>query len=185
MSMSAHVIDRFIKASRGNEGKYLTFTLAEEEYGIQILKVQEIIGLLPITKIPRTPLYMRGVINLRGKIIPIVDLRLKFSIAGKEDTERTCIIVVQIVGHSGTVTMGFIVDEVCEVLDIAADEIEEPPRFGSGMDTNYILGMAKIKDSVKILMDINKILAAGEVEQVGQRTESLKNVENDEHRTGA
>jgi purine-binding chemotaxis protein CheW len=149
-------------------GKYLTFRLASEEYGIEILKVQEIMGMMPVTHVPRTPEFVRGVINLRGKVIPVVDLRLKFAMEGKENTERTCIIVVQVDGGSGAVTTGFIVDEVSEVMDIAARDIEETPSFGADLDTNYILGMAKTKGSVKILVDIEKVLAAEEIVQLQQ-----------------
>ena len=105
-------------------GKYLTFKLAGETYGLEILKVQEIIGMMKVTKVPRTPEFIRGVINLRGKVIPVIDLRLKFAMEAAEDTERTCIIVVQVKGESGMLTMGSIVDEVSEVMNIEAEKIE-------------------------------------------------------------
>lgn len=143
-------------------GKYLTFRLAHEEYGIEILHVQEIIGMMPVTHVPRTPEFVRGVVNLRGKVIPVVDLRLRFNMERKDDTEKTCIIVVQVSGGTGAVTMSFIVDEVSEVMDIAAEDIEDAPQFGggTGLDTAYILGMAKAQGSVKILVDIDKVLSA-------------------------
>jgi purine-binding chemotaxis protein CheW len=151
-------------------GKYLTFQLAEEEYGLEILKVQEIIQMQAVTKVPRTPSYVRGVINLRGKVIPVVDLRKKFGLETVKDTEKTCIIVVQITqtdSHSdGHVVMGIIIDEVKEVLDIKAENIEETPSFGSTIDTDFILGMGKIGASVKILLDIDKVMTARELTEI-------------------
>jgi purine-binding chemotaxis protein CheW len=155
-----------VRAVGDRGGKYLTFRLAKEEYGVGILHVQEIIGMMAVTHVPRTPAYVRGVINLRGRVIPVVDLRLKFGMEGKEDTERTCIIVVEIPGASGAVTTGFIVDEVSEVLDIAASDIEDAPEFGAGLDTAFILGIAKMKGSVKILVDINRVLSARELAHI-------------------
>ena len=141
-------------------GKYLTFKLAEEEYGLEILKVQEIIQMQAVTHVPRTPEYVRGVINLRGKVIPVIDLRIKFTLNSTVDTEKTCIIVVQIDhGHVGVLTMGIIIDEVKEVLDIRAENIEETPSFGSSINTEFILGMGKIGTSVKILLDIDKVMS--------------------------
>ncbi len=139
-------------------GKYLTFRLAAEEYGLEILKVREIIGLMDITKVPRTPQYIRGVINLRGKVIPVLDLRSKFDMEVKEDTEETCIIVVDVAGEQGSTLMGILVDAVSEVLDIQANEIEDAPAFGIGVDTRFILGIGKVKNSVKILLDIDRVL---------------------------
>jgi purine-binding chemotaxis protein CheW len=144
-------------------GKYLTFKLALEEYGLEILKVQEIIQMQAITRVPRTPEYVRGVINLRGKVIPVVDLRKKFMLDICTDTEKTCIIVVQISTQDNVVVMGIIIDEVKEVLDIKADDIENTPSFGSNISTDFILGMGKVNGSVKILLDIDKILSSSEV----------------------
>jgi purine-binding chemotaxis protein CheW len=144
-------------------GKYLTFKLADEEYGLEILKVQEIIQMQAVTKVPRTPDYVRGVINLRGKVIPVVDLRKKFSLDTTKDTEKTCIIVVQITSDAGVVVMGIIIDEVKEVLDIKAENIEETPSFGASINTEFILGMGKIGNSVKILLDIDKVMSAQDV----------------------
>ena len=135
-------------------GKYLTFVLAEEEYGLEILKVREIIGMMEITSVPRTPEYVKGVINLRGKVIPVVELRLKFGIEEAERTEETCIIVVDV----GEVEMGIIVDKVSEVLNIKADEIEDTPEFGTNVNTDFILGMGKTEGRVSILLDISKVL---------------------------
>jgi len=140
-------------------GKFLTFFLATEEYGLEILKVHEIIGMMPITRVPRTPPFIRGVINLRGKVIPVVDLRLKFGMESKEQTEETCIIVVQAQG----VEMGIIVDKVSEVLDIAAQEIDDPPYFGTDVQTDYLLGIGKSAERVRLLLDIDKVLSSQEV----------------------
>ncbi len=145
------------------EGKYLTFSLAGEEYGIGILKVKEIIGLMPVTKVPQTPEHVRGVINLRGKVIPVVDLRLKFGMAGAEATDRTCIIVVEISAGGNKIAMGIVVDSVSEVLNIRAGEIENTPSFGSKLDTSYILGMAKSGQGVKILLDIDRVISEDEI----------------------
>jgi purine-binding chemotaxis protein CheW len=140
-------------------GKFLTFYLAGEEYGVEILKVQEIIGLLPITSVPRTPHFIRGVINLRGKVIPIVDLRLKFGMESKESTAETCIIVVHVQG----IEMGIIVDKVSEVMNIAAKDIDPAPSFGSDVTTDYILGIGKSQGKVKILLDIDRVLSTSEI----------------------
>lgn len=148
-------------------GKYLTFKLQAESYGLGILKVQEIIGIMPVTRVPRTPAFTRGVINLRGKVIPVLDLRLKFGMPGTEDTERTCIIVVQVVRGDGPVTMGLIVDEVSEVIDIAASQIEPPPSLGANVDTEFILGMGKVGDKVVMLLDVDKALTADEMSALG------------------
>ncbi len=150
--------DQAGKVMDNREGKYLTFNLAEEEYGIGILKVREIIGIMAITTVPRTPDYMKGVINLRGKVIPVVDLRLKFGIEAKGYTERTCIIVVEITGNNQKIQIGTLVDSVSEVLNIKASEIEDAPNFGGNLDTAYILGMAKTGGRVKVLLDIDRVL---------------------------
>lgn len=137
------------------EQKFLSFFLAGEEYGIEILKVQEIIGLLPITRVPRTPDFVRGVINLRGKVITVIELRLKFGLAAIESTPETCIIVVQ----TGGLEIGIIVDKVSEVLAIAANDIEEAPSFGAAVNTDYILGIGKSQGKVKLLLNIDQVLS--------------------------
>ncbi len=152
--------------NRTKAGKYLTFRLAAEEYGLEILKVQEIIQMQAITRIPRTPEFVRGVINLRGKVIPVVDLRRKFDLDHLEDTERTCIIVVQIRANDHLMIMGVIIDEVREVLDIPEASIEDAPAFGSSIDTEFILGMGKIGATVKILLDIDKVLSIQEIQHL-------------------
>lgn len=145
------------------EGKYLTFSLAGEEYGIGILQVKEIIGMMPITSVPRTPDFVKGVINLRGKVIPVIDLRLRFAIPESEYTERTCIIVVEITASYGEMVIGIVVDSVSEVLNIKGENIEESPSFGTSLDSQYILGMAKLEGGVKILLDIDKVLTSEEL----------------------
>jgi len=157
-------MDQAVHAMTDKEGKYLTFCLAGEEYGISILKVKEIIGMMPFTVVPQTPKYIKGVINLRGKVIPVVDLRLKFSIEAAEYTERTCIIVVEITATGRTILMGIVVDSVSEVLNIKAADIEATPSFGTKLNTEYILGMAKAGGSIKILLDIDKILSVEELQ---------------------
>lgn len=147
-------------------GKYLTFTLADEEYGIGILKVKEIIGMMPVTSVPRTPDYVKGVINLRGKVIPVVDLRLKFDMESIPYSERTCIIVVEINSNDITVQIGIVVDTVSEVLNIKNEEIEKTPTFGARLNTEYILGMAKIEGGVKILLNIDQVLSNVEIESL-------------------
>ena len=147
-----------IQAMTDKEGKYLTFALAHEEYGLEILKVREIIGYIDVTAIPQTPRDIKGVINLRGQVIPVVDLRAKFGMETTEVTEQTCIIVVEITQSGRKFNTGIIVDRVQEVLDIAGKDIEEAPQFGSSVNTDFILGMAKVGESVKILLDIDRVL---------------------------
>ena len=150
------------------EGKYLTFTLAKEQYGIGILKIKEIIGMMPVTPVPHTPDYVKGVINLRGKVIPVMDLRLRFGIEAIDYTERTCIIVVEIAGAAGTIQIGIVVDAVSEVLNIKGEDIEDTPTFGTKLDLDYIFGMAKMEGGVKILLDIDRVLSAEEIAAIEQ-----------------
>ncbi len=154
-----------IKATEGDKGgKFLTFSLAGEEYGIGILKVKEIIGMMPVTLVPQTPPFVKGVINLRGKVIPVIDLRVKFGMEAMSYTDRTCIIVVEIAGgDSGPTMMGIVVDSVSEVANIKNDDVEETPQFGSKLNTDYILGMAKTNAEVKILLDIDRVLTTQEL----------------------
>ena len=163
MAKLAEKFDQAIGVMSDREGKYLTFALAGEEYGISILKIKEIIGMMPITTIPQTPQFVKGVINLRGKVIPVVDPRLRFGMERINYTERTCIIVVEISGGSGTVMIGIVVDSVSEVLNIKGGDIEETPTFGTKLETDYILGMAKAQGGVKILLDIDRVLSRDEV----------------------
>ncbi len=168
MEQLPNTIDAAIKATTTKLGKYLTFTLNEEEYGIGILKVKEIIGMMTITSVPRTPEFVKGVINLRGKVIPIIDLRLKFSMEAIPYSERTCIIVVEIDSDDATVLIGIVVDAVSEVLNVKEEDIEDAPTFGTKLDTDYILGMAKMEGSVKILLNIDKVLSTNEIEELGK-----------------
>ena len=159
-------VNQKLKGTAERESKYLTFALAEEEYGIGILKVKEIIGMMPITSVPKTPEFVKGVINLRGKVIPVVDLRLKFGMPKIEYTERTCIIVVEIAGENGDTQMGIVVDAVSEVLNIKASDVEQTPTFGVSLNTDFIMGMAKVEGNVKILLDIDTVLSSEEFRSV-------------------
>ena len=147
-------------------GKYLTFALGHEEFGLGILKVREIIGIMEITAIPRAPDYVRGVVNLRGQVISVVDLRAKFGMEHAAQTEQTCIIVVEIQRHERKLSMGIIVDRVSEVLNIPGENIEDPPEFSGGGGADFILGMGKVGTSVKILLDIDKVLTSAEINAV-------------------
>jgi len=164
MEESTEIMDQAVKAMEEKEGKYLTFSLAEEEYGIGILKIKEIIRMMAITTVPQTPKFVKGVINLRGKVIPVIDLRLRFGMEPMDYTERTCIIVVEIDGTAErTVQIGIVVDAVSEVLNITGKDIEDTPTFGTKLDTTYILGMAKMEGGVKILLDIDRVLNGNEI----------------------
>lgn len=153
-------------ATRGKAGKYLTFRLGNEVFGLEILKVQEIIGIMKVTHVPRTPRFVRGVINLRGKVFPVVDLRLKFDLEAVQDTDRTCIIVLQVSRTDHLLTMGIVVDAVSEVLDISAGQIEPPPEFGTSVNTSFILGLGKSGDKVIILLDVDRVLTGEEAASV-------------------
>lgn len=155
--------DLLVAESGAVGGKYLTFILGDETHGIGILKVQEIIGVMDVTKVPKAPSFVRGVINLRGKVIPVIDLRLKFEMEGREDTERTCIIVLQVQRDDDQVVMGVIVDEVSEVLQIKSEEIEPPPSFGAGVDTDFLLGVGKVEKLVIMLLDVDRVLSSDEL----------------------
>jgi purine-binding chemotaxis protein CheW len=166
MAEIAKTINETVKSLAKKEGKYLTFSLAGEEYGIGILKVKEIIGLMAITPIPQTPAYVKGVINLRGKVIPVIELRSKFSMESIAYTERTCIIVVEVKSGDRKILMGIIVDSVSEVRNIKPGGIEDTPSFGAKTQTDYILGMAKMEGGVKILLDIDCVLSEREFQDV-------------------
>jgi purine-binding chemotaxis protein CheW len=148
-------------------GKYLTFGLGEEVFGLEILKVQEIIGLMNITRLPKTPEFVRGVINLRGKVIPVIALRAKFGMPTADDTERTCIIVIQVAGQDGPLVVGLLVDAVSEVVNVSADQLEPSPRFGT-LDTAFMRAMGKINNRVVILLDVDRVLRASEWASVAQ-----------------
>ncbi|MCC7492808.1 MAG: purine-binding chemotaxis protein CheW [Fimbriimonadaceae bacterium] len=167
MAMSETVLsERALEGWERLAGKYLTFRLANEEFGLQILVVREIIGLMDITTVPRTPDWVRGVINLRGKVIPVVDLRVKFGMASVEDTASTCIIVVEVTRGEDALPMGVVVDEVSEVRDVVADQIDPTPAFGAAVDTEFILGMGKVGQTVVMLLDIDRVLNDSELAAV-------------------
>jgi purine-binding chemotaxis protein CheW len=145
--------------TRNRTGKYLTFSLSNESYGVDVLKVREIIRFLKITPVPQMPPYVKGVINLRGKVLPVIDLRLKFGLDAAEATERTCIVVVRVQSANHDITLGMIVDSVEEVINLNESEIEETPEFGAQVDTGYLMGMAKVKNVIKTLLDIDKVVS--------------------------
>ncbi|HNV69398.1 MAG TPA: chemotaxis protein CheW [Candidatus Ozemobacteraceae bacterium] len=147
-------------------GKYLTFQLANEEYGITIMKIREILGIMETTMVPRMPDYVRGVINLRGKVLPVIDLRRKFGLPGVEDTKHTCIIVIDTMQTGIAALVGIIVDTVSEVVQIADADIDRGVTLGSQVDTSFILGMAKVKGDVRILLDIDRILSFAELQHL-------------------
>jgi purine-binding chemotaxis protein CheW len=168
MSSSATLAETRGSAATGatRAGKYLTFRLAAEEYGLKILKVREIIGLMPITKMPEAPSYVRGIINLRGRVIPVLELRARFSMEPIPDTEQTCIIVVDLSSDGRSTLMGILVDAVSEVLDIKEDEIQDPPSMGGDRECDFIHGIGKVKGGVKILLDIDKVISVGTIDQM-------------------
>jgi purine-binding chemotaxis protein CheW len=165
--MSATTTDPRAAATRSTAGKYLTFALGKESYGLQILKVREIIRLTDITRVPRMPTYLRGVINLRGKVVPVADLRVKFGLAEVENRERTCIVVVEISGTAKSL-MGLVVDAVEEVVSLAPGDVEPTPDFGVAIDTSYILGIAKVRGTVKTLLDIDRVIGAEALQRIQQ-----------------
>lgn len=139
-------------------GKYLTFALDNEEYAVSVLKVREIIKIMHITNVPQLPAYVKGVINLRGKVVPIVDMRLKFGLPAKDYSERTCIVVVEVAARHGVVMMGVIVDSVSDVLNISMEELAAPPHFGGSKEDGWVEALAKVKGCVKILLNLDKML---------------------------
>lgn len=166
-------IEQVNKALVEKEGKYLTFALGPEEYGLEILKVREIIGYMDITAVPQTPQHVKGVINLRGQVIPVIDLRAKFGMESAEVTEQTCIIVVEASQNGRKFSTGVVVDRVQEVLDIDGGNIEGAPQFGASVNTDFILGMGKIQDTVKILLDIDKVLSGDDFSGLGTDFEDV------------
>lgn len=168
MNEQAKVMSQVLQKVADREGKYLTFSLDREEYGIGILKIKEIIGMMRITPVPQTPEYVKGVINLRGKVIPVIDLRARFGMEKIDYTERTCIVVVEIGSASARLHIGVVVDSVSEVLNIKGSDIEDTPAFGATLDTGYILGMAKAGGTVKILLDIDRVLSTDELGMLSQ-----------------
>ncbi len=145
------------------EGKHLTFALGNEGYGIPIHQVKEIIGMMEITSIPKTPPFIKGIINLRGKIVPIIDLRVKFGLPEREYTERTCIIVIEINPASGKRTIGVVVDTVSEVINIQAGDIETDLRNESVIDGKFMTGIAKLKNKVVVLLEVDYLMVPDEL----------------------
>jgi purine-binding chemotaxis protein CheW len=155
-----------IRTTDARGGKYLTFGLGREEYGLEILKVREIFGYMDITAVPHTPAHVKGVINLRGQVISVIDLRSRFGMPAAERTEETCIIVVEVTSGGRQINMGLIVDRVSEVLNIPGANIEDTPGFGVNIDTSFILGIGKVGTNVKILLDIDRVLSHGEIQNI-------------------
>jgi len=149
--------------------QYLTFRLAGELFALDIGKVREVLDFTTITKVPQTPDYMRGVINLRGSVVPVVDLRLKFGMTLAEQTVNTCVIIVEVDLDGETVVMGAMADAVQEVLDLEPDQIEPPPRIGTKMNTDFIRGMGKHLEQFIIILDINKVFTIEELELVQEQ----------------
>ena len=162
MSDTANIESR---NTRAKSGLYLTFALGQEEFGLEILKVKEIIGYQDITSVPQTPPEVKGVINLRGQVIPIINLRSRFGMEEQEVTEQTCIIVVEVSLEGTSVQVGIVVDSVSEVLDINEEKIEPSPEFGNQVNTDFILGMGKVGENVKILLDIDQVLAGTQLSE--------------------
>jgi purine-binding chemotaxis protein CheW len=157
---------RGVDGPKNREGKYLTFSLAGEGYGIGILKVKEIIGMMPFTPIPQAPQAVKGVINLRGRVIPVIDMRLQFGFTPTPYNERTCIVVLEMSVGRTTLAVGIMVDSVSEVVNIKNEDIADAPRFGTWVETGFILGMAKLQGGVKILLDIDRVLGTEEFAQL-------------------
>ncbi|MEJ5260013.1 MAG: chemotaxis protein CheW [Anaerohalosphaeraceae bacterium] len=169
MAVSAKTTSVIRSHSENNlasEGKYLTFAIGEEEFGVDILQIREIIGYVPVTPVPKSPVYLKGVLNLRGQVIPIIDLRLKFGMPEKEITDQTCIVIIETQTAEGAVLTGLIVDRVSEVLDIEAEQIEPAPSLGSTIDTSFLRGIAKTNDSVKLLLEIDSVVQQSAEESI-------------------
>jgi len=164
------------KTTSHKQGKYLTFSIGEEEYGLEILKVREIIGYMDITPVPQTPALVKGVINLRGQVIPVIDLRSKLGMQTAEVTEETCIIVVEVMRDGQRNDTGIVVDRVQEVLYITGEQIQDTPEFGASVDTDFILGLGKVGQSVKILLDIDKVLCDADLNEIGADSQKAAKV---------
>ncbi len=154
-------------ADGGDQQQYLTFTLAEEMFAIGILSIREIIEYGQLTEVPMAPPSIRGVINLRGAVVPVVDLAVRFGRGRREDTKRTCIVIIEIGSGMGRQDIGIVVDAVSEVLEIPASEIEPPPQFGANIRMDFISGMGKVNGNFVVLLDVNKVLSVDEVAMVG------------------
>lgn len=168
MQAATHEIPSRATSIDRSAEKYLSFHVGAEEFAVGVLSVREIIGMQDITVVPHTPKYLKGIINLRGKVIPVVDLRIKFGMPATEYTQRTCIIVVEVMSDDSRMMMGVVVDSVSEVLNVSPSDVESTPDFGEGVTLPYLLGLAKSKGKVKILLDIDKVLTATELSGLGE-----------------
>jgi purine-binding chemotaxis protein CheW len=155
-----------IQKIKNREGKYLTFVLGKEEYGLEILKVREVIAYTDITLIPKTPSYIKGVVNLRGQVIPVVELRVRFGMEPTEVNDQTAILIVKTTQKGRETDIGLIVDRMEKVLEIGYADIEDVPPFGVGVDVTYVLGLGKVNESVMMLLDIDKILSGDELDSI-------------------
>ncbi|MCD6401855.1 MAG: purine-binding chemotaxis protein CheW [Anaerolineales bacterium] len=174
-------IEQVNQALVDKAGKYLTFSLGQEQYGLEILKVREIIGYMDITAVPQTPHHVKGVINLRGQVIPVIDLRAKFGMQMVDTTEETCVIVVEIDQDNQKLSIGAVVDRVEEVLDIDGESIEPTPEFGPSVNTDFILGMGKVGETVKILLDINRVLSNEDISNFAEVANSQPDSTQEAH----
>ncbi|HOK67781.1 MAG TPA: chemotaxis protein CheW [Anaerohalosphaeraceae bacterium] len=163
---SSSVISSPSEKNPASEGKYLTFAIGNEEFGIEILQIREIIGYVPVTPVPKSPVYLKGILNLRGQVIPVIDLRLKFGMPEKEITDQTCIVIIETQTAEGATLTGLIVDRVSEVLEIEAEQIEPAPSLGSTIDTSFLRGIAKTNDSVKLLLEIDSVVQQSAEESI-------------------
>jgi len=155
---------------------YLTFKLGEEQYGIHVSQVLNILKMVKVTEVPKSPEYMKGVINLRGSVLPIIDIRIKFGMPEKEYTNNTCIIVMDLDMDGETTYLGTIVDEVLSVHEIEEKQIEPPPSIGNKYKSEFIYGMAKVEENFIMLLDMQKVLSVDELHEVIEKSES-KDVE--------
>lgn len=158
--------------SIGETTQFLTFRLADELFALDIGKVREVLDFTTITKVPQTPDYMRGVINLRGSVVPVVDLRLKFGMESGEQTVNTCVIIAEVTLEGETVVMGAMADAVQEVLDLEPDQVEPPPRIGTKLNTEFLKGMGKRQDQFIMLLDIDKLFSSGDLESMQKASAS-------------
>ena len=174
MTNTINEIDK--KNNQIETGKHLTFSLGTETYGIDVLKIKEIIGVINITVVPRMPDFIKGVINLRGKIIPVIDLRLKIGFEFREYDERTCIIIVEILINNDIIMLGVIIDTVLEVVNITEENLEPAPNFGMKINTSFISGMAKIESKVIALLNIEELLSTEDIEKIRTTDNNLINI---------
>ena len=151
------------KANVVSSQQYVTFSLGEELFGVEVTRTREILSLTPVTKVPQTPDYLLGVINLRGQVVPVVDMRLKLGLKANAETEETCIIVVEVQIDNEPIVVGALADAVREVLEVRTDQIEPPPRLGTRLKTEFIAGMGKIDEQFLILLDIDRIFNSDEL----------------------